>query len=342
MRTLRYLRYFFTVQGRLNRARYLSMAGMTALLVGMTYSMTIEQPDRGELVFGMLVAWALCVPISIMASVRRLHDLNRPGAHYFLLFVPIYNIYLGCRLLFEKGSAGTNRYGDDPLVVLACPQCSVSTGRQGDPAWWEIYLAFQTIGLAIPFLALRDFACRDCGHRWRRVGPLSPAPPVSETPTVRLDGPRREGGAVVAQAPIGTSISEAVTPVPAARSTAQPIPTPSASPPPLTRDMQGAKLAMRFHRHALDFWQYLRIPWGKAIGVLDGGPPFTVPWREDAVLDIGPGWHRIEIAVDYFGLVRAACKAVEDFEIKEGESIRIEYTVPATISAAGIITVIRS
>jgi hypothetical protein len=47
--------------------------------------------------------------------VKRLHDLDRSGAHYWLLLVPLYNIYLALLLLFKKGTTGPNRFGPDPL-----------------------------------------------------------------------------------------------------------------------------------------------------------------------------------------------------------------------------------
>src|SRR5919202_2724167 len=50
-------------------------------------------------------------------AVKRLHDLERPGAHYWLLLIPFYNIYLALVLLFKRGTTGPNRYGDEPLAV---------------------------------------------------------------------------------------------------------------------------------------------------------------------------------------------------------------------------------
>ncbi len=48
--------------------------------------------------------------------VKRLHDIGRPGSHYWLLLVPIYSLYLGVILLFQKGIEGENEYGSDPLM----------------------------------------------------------------------------------------------------------------------------------------------------------------------------------------------------------------------------------
>ena len=47
-------------------------------------------------------------------AVKRLHDLGRPGWHYWLLLVPFYNLYLGLVLLFQQGTPGSNRFGVNP------------------------------------------------------------------------------------------------------------------------------------------------------------------------------------------------------------------------------------
>ena len=50
----------------------------------------------------------------ICITIKRLHDLDRPAWHWFLLMVPVYNIYLGFVLLFQKGTDGPNQFGPDP------------------------------------------------------------------------------------------------------------------------------------------------------------------------------------------------------------------------------------
>lgn len=56
---------------------------------------------------------------SICITIRRLHDLDRSGTQYFLLFFPIYNIYLIILLIASKGTLGRNSYGDDPIIFIA-------------------------------------------------------------------------------------------------------------------------------------------------------------------------------------------------------------------------------
>jgi len=110
----------FSTQGRANRAWYfwhillddLAIATLAIVLVMigvLTGSPLVVLPILGVLAAGV---WA-----AIAVTVKRLHDLGRPGWHWFLLGVPLYNIYLGLVLLFAKGTDGPNRFGLDPLGV---------------------------------------------------------------------------------------------------------------------------------------------------------------------------------------------------------------------------------
>jgi len=51
-----------------------------------------------------------------LQTVRRLHDINRPGWHYFLLFVPFYNLWLTFLLTFKGGDQSKNNYGPEPYL----------------------------------------------------------------------------------------------------------------------------------------------------------------------------------------------------------------------------------
>ena len=106
----------FSFDGRANRARYFwhvvlddlvvfSMAAMTVFM-GMFTSLA-ALPLVG---IGLAAAWA-----ALAITVKRLHDLDRPGWHVLLFMVPLYNIYLGIVLFVVGGTVGDNQYGPDPL-----------------------------------------------------------------------------------------------------------------------------------------------------------------------------------------------------------------------------------
>lgn len=113
----------FSLDGRLNRARYfwrtVGIALLTQILAVSTGLFIGANTSRWEaettatlagLILGLLGAAAQAFP-----AVKRLHDLNRPGWHYWLALVPLYNIYLGLVLLFQKGDYRPHQYGPDPL-----------------------------------------------------------------------------------------------------------------------------------------------------------------------------------------------------------------------------------
>ncbi len=53
--------------------------------------------------------------VDCILVVSRLHDLGRPGYHYFLSWIPLYNLYFAVVLLFKKGEDFDNKYGADTL-----------------------------------------------------------------------------------------------------------------------------------------------------------------------------------------------------------------------------------
>ena len=66
-------------------------------------------------VFYTVVVLALVLP-TLAVTVRRLHDTNRRGWWYFILFVPFIGWIWILVLLCLKGTEGENRFGPDPLT----------------------------------------------------------------------------------------------------------------------------------------------------------------------------------------------------------------------------------
>jgi uncharacterized membrane protein YhaH (DUF805 family) len=108
------------MEGRITRSTYFwmtfaltlityAMAFMAGLFMGATGA-TSEAAEA----IGGVIGLGMSVVIAFQV-VKRLHDLDRPGWHYWLLLVPLYNFYLGIILLFQQGTPGTNAYGEDPM-----------------------------------------------------------------------------------------------------------------------------------------------------------------------------------------------------------------------------------
>jgi uncharacterized membrane protein YhaH (DUF805 family) len=109
----------FSMRGRCNRLRYfvtMVVINISVFMIVFLFSLTFSPSENyvGILVVASIVSITGMV-VSSFRVVQRLHDLDRPGTHYWLQLVPFYNVYMGLMLVFAKGRAGNNRFGPDPL-----------------------------------------------------------------------------------------------------------------------------------------------------------------------------------------------------------------------------------
>ena len=103
----------FSMKGRLNRGRYflyMLACGAVSFLSGLLSGTEFE-----ILAILVILVYVICGIVMVCQIVRRLHDLDRPASNYWLLLIPIYNIYLFLILLFQQGTTGVNSFGQDPL-----------------------------------------------------------------------------------------------------------------------------------------------------------------------------------------------------------------------------------
>ena len=102
---------YFSFEGRIGRGTYFKrtiIISILQMLLLLLFS-CINDITGSEL---LLVAGVI---ISIYASwslaIRRSHDLGKSGYFVLLSFVPVVNIYIWIKLLFEKGQRDDNVYG---------------------------------------------------------------------------------------------------------------------------------------------------------------------------------------------------------------------------------------
>ncbi len=62
----------------------------------------------------ILVSIAVAV-VTLAVTIKRAHDLGRSGFYLLLMCVPVYGIWIALRLMFVRGSHGSNDYGEDKL-----------------------------------------------------------------------------------------------------------------------------------------------------------------------------------------------------------------------------------
>ncbi|WP_251423658.1 DUF805 domain-containing protein [Veillonella agrestimuris] len=99
---------FFVFKGRASRKEYWSFVlfyiifmAIAGLVLGM-----MDLPDR---VLNS-ISYVFLVP-SIAVTVRRLHDLNKSGAWYFIQLIPIVGTLYLLYLMLKPTQQGDNKYG---------------------------------------------------------------------------------------------------------------------------------------------------------------------------------------------------------------------------------------
>jgi uncharacterized membrane protein YhaH (DUF805 family) len=115
---LQVLRNYAEFDGRSRRSEYwyfLLFNLIVALVLGFADSVLRKIAGFGML--GLLYSLAVLVP-GIAVSVRRLHDTDRSGWWLLLALVPLVGLVL-IWFMAQEGNAGTNRYGQNPKLVIA-------------------------------------------------------------------------------------------------------------------------------------------------------------------------------------------------------------------------------
>jgi uncharacterized membrane protein YhaH (DUF805 family) len=107
--------------GRINRKKYI--LAMLPLMAVAFAAMAIDEATGntalriGAMHYGIFQLLSLVILLwpGLALGIKRLHDRNRPGWMIILGYVPLINIWIAVELLFIRGTAGTNRFGADPL-----------------------------------------------------------------------------------------------------------------------------------------------------------------------------------------------------------------------------------
>jgi uncharacterized membrane protein YhaH (DUF805 family) len=120
----------FSYKGRIGRQKYLLgliLVAVVSTIVEFLYffiiltSVSLLLSKAGFfaviLVFllGIIISF---IPIFLISPliVKRFHDVDKSGKWWFALLIPIYNIHLAIGLLTERGTLGSNQYGEDSLL----------------------------------------------------------------------------------------------------------------------------------------------------------------------------------------------------------------------------------
>lgn len=87
---------------------------VTSVLDGFLGTYTVTSSGKMIGFINLIFLLAILLP-SIAVAVRRLHDTDRSGWFYLLVFIPIIGSIVLLVFFVQQGTNGRNRFGDDPL-----------------------------------------------------------------------------------------------------------------------------------------------------------------------------------------------------------------------------------
>lgn len=106
---------FFGISGRVSRAAYF-LGGLLLVVIQLfplyRFTLVPEASPQGQswaLVFGLVVLVSIWSNIAL--TIKRLHDVDRPGIYALTLFIPVISILVFIALCFYPGDPGPNKYG---------------------------------------------------------------------------------------------------------------------------------------------------------------------------------------------------------------------------------------
>ncbi len=116
-------RNYLNLDGRATRSEYWWFYGFFVVVLIALFIVSVAWSPALFPLWGVYLV-AMLPPLWAV-TVRRLHDLDRPGTWAVLGFMPFAGVRL-TRLLVRPGTPGPNRYGPDPLrpdPIRRCPSC---------------------------------------------------------------------------------------------------------------------------------------------------------------------------------------------------------------------------
>lgn len=135
---MRFIIWLFSISGRMPRLEYFIHSLVSFVIFLAVLLVAVQLEDRYG--YGMRVAFGVTLILyfitETIATIKRLHDLDRSGAQVLLFLVPAYNFVLWLKTTFEPGTDGPNTYGPDPLRASAkIEKVSVKPFDLDEPKW---------------------------------------------------------------------------------------------------------------------------------------------------------------------------------------------------------------
>ncbi|MGD0078603.1 MAG: DUF805 domain-containing protein [Sedimentisphaerales bacterium] len=165
---------FLSYRGRIGRAWYIFYQLLAGILffawsaiitiIANLFAFTGIENDNVNSLFGFMIFIGLLV-LYLPPTIKRFHDLNLSGSYVWFFVIPLVNIYYWFLLLFQEGTLGPNKYGEDPIQYKTLKDTIPNRIQFHTPPRWDSWRRYVALALAIisfflcyqiSFLQIRD------------------------------------------------------------------------------------------------------------------------------------------------------------------------------------------
>lgn len=117
---LKVLKQYADFNGRARRKEYwmfvlFNILISMGLMIFVGIGAASESTTMVVIFYSLYALYSLAVLLpTIAVTVRRLHDINKSGAYFFIVFIPLIGGIWLLVLMATEGTQGENQYGPDP------------------------------------------------------------------------------------------------------------------------------------------------------------------------------------------------------------------------------------
>ena len=153
---------YMTFSGRASRSEYwkfsivVAVGALAALFMDGALGTTFTVEGGMSLGYAYVLFGLVVTLPGVAAAIRRLHDTGRSGWFFLVSAIPLLGSFILLYFLIQKGSAGPNQFGPDPLNPLAPATSPYSPPLQSPPHTPSTAQNFEHLALLEKLGSLRD------------------------------------------------------------------------------------------------------------------------------------------------------------------------------------------
>lgn len=112
------IKEYFEAKGRMNRSQFAKYFFAIVFFIMILLFIGILVSSFVIVAIAYILAFIGAPAFAAAPIIKRFHDLDKSGVNFLWLFLPIISLVVLGMLFFNRGTNGSNKYGEDPLIMV--------------------------------------------------------------------------------------------------------------------------------------------------------------------------------------------------------------------------------